>query len=196
MDEKLLILPQESVLLPEKLKALSNFGFWPEKIQANVPRQGFLRPRRVHHGTDHEASRGLEGLGSGAQDPDSSLLLEIFKLSSEASGPMNLNPVAAWPLGGFARPATRNPQLWAPGIRLRARECMWVLVLQCWSSNTWWRPTDRLRSAGAKETWGWERWRPGLGNSVKRGGKPPSSGLTARWTLRAGINPGKGRQRS
>ena len=65
----------------------------------------------MHHGTDHEASRGLEGLGSGAQDPDSSLLLEIFKLSSEASGPMNLNPVAAWPLGGFARPAP------PPGIR-------------------------------------------------------------------------------
>ena len=65
----------------------------------------------MHHGNDHEASRGLEGLDSGAQDPDSSLLLEILKLPSEASNPMNLNTVAAWPLGGFAGPATRNPQL-------------------------------------------------------------------------------------
>ena len=220
--KKVLILPQESVLLPEKLKAFSNFGFWPEKIQANVPRQGFLRPRRVHHRTDHEASRGLEGLGSGAQDPDSSLLLEILKSPRKPRVPWT------WTLslpGPWVVLPPRHPESAAVSRRspLRERERLGVghqtgggaRRSGCGqrarknlgddfsrASNP---ATSKPSGAGSQAIWtGEERWdlkgeegrRPGLGNSVKRDGKPPSRGCSARWTLRAGVNPGKGRQRS
>ena len=124
--------------------------------------------------------------------------------------------------GWFCRPATRNPQLWAAGLR-SARERLGVghqtrggaRRSGCGqreqknfgddfsrASNP---ATSKPSGVGSQVIWtGEERWdlkgeegrRPGLGNSVKRDGKPPSRGWTARWTLRAGVNPGKGRQRS
>lgn len=120
---------------------------------------------------------------------------------------MNLNPVAAWPLGGFAAPPpgirSCEPQVSAP----RAAMCLGVAMLVIkhvvapdgaaavsgrertlgmTSQEPLTRPPRNQVVSGVRsviwtreERWdlkGEEGRRPGLGNSVKRDGKPPSGG--------------------